>query len=61
MGKTALLYYLQFKSVRLQQQNPMGGIWFITFTCFKWKPLFELKMPMMPFINGSIISRIEML
>ncbi|HYO20809.1 MAG TPA: hypothetical protein VER36_00300 [Flavisolibacter sp.] len=29
-------------SVRLQQTNPSGGIYFITFTCYGWKPLFEL-------------------
>ena len=29
-------------SVRLLQQNKNGGIYFITFTCYKWKPLFEL-------------------
>jgi REP element-mobilizing transposase RayT len=29
-------------SVRLEQQNTNGGIYFITFTCFRWKPLFEL-------------------
>ena len=29
-------------SVRLQQQNPQSGIYFITFTCFAWKPLFQL-------------------
>lgn len=29
-------------SVRLTQTNESGGIYFITFTCYGWKPLFEL-------------------
>lgn len=29
-------------SVRLLQQNERGGIYFITFTCFRWKPLIQL-------------------
>lgn len=29
-------------TVRLQQTNFPGGIYFITFTCYGWKPLFEL-------------------
>ena len=28
-------------SAHLQQQNTQGGIYFITFTCYQWKPLFE--------------------
>ena len=29
-------------SVRLLHQNTTGGIWFINFTCFQRKPLFQL-------------------
>lgn len=29
-------------SVRLHQHNESGGVYFITFTCFRWKPLFQL-------------------
>jgi len=29
-------------SVRLLQEAKQGGIYFITFTCFRWKPLIEL-------------------
>ena len=29
-------------SVRLLQSNQKGGLYFITFTCYQWKPLFEL-------------------
>ena len=28
-------------SVRLLHQNQNGGIYFITFTCFRWKPLIQ--------------------
>jgi len=29
-------------SVRQLQENKQGGIYFITFTCFRWKPMIEL-------------------
>lgn len=35
-------YYLVSMSVRLTQANDSGGIYFITFTCYAWKPLFAL-------------------
>ena len=28
-------------SVRLTQTNDAGGVYFITFTCYRWKPLFQ--------------------
>ncbi len=33
-------FYLWAMSVRLTQTNEGGGIYFITFTCYRWKPLF---------------------
>jgi len=30
------------------------GLYFITFTCCQWHPLFEIIMDMRRFINGSI-------
>lgn len=35
-------YYLQPMSTKLTQQNRGGGVYFITFTCYGWKPLLEL-------------------
>lgn len=29
-------------SVRMQHTNTNAAIYFITFTCYKWKPLFQL-------------------